>query len=143
MWIGSLVIYQEHAYIPVMAKMVSGGYVVSPPVEIVELTTDQLTVGLQRAKDRGNPLVPDIDASRFQDAILLASGARSWKQLARMGASYGIMWDEDTIEIDMSKLDPKGRFVDDPAKKQRLQTDVAMSAIANLILSDWNSRTGH
>lgn len=54
-----------------------------------DLTVDDLLAAIAA----GHPQIPTKeDMKKCQDPILKASGTKSWKQLAKNGASYNIFW---------------------------------------------------
>ena len=140
-WTASVVIHRNKAYVPMNARMESGVYLLEEPIIAADLTVDDLNDALQRIRELGNPVVHTPDIKTRRDPLLLATRARSWKQLAREGAAYGFDWTDKEVRLDMSKVDRQGRFVDDPDKTRRFPPDVPMREIAEAILQDWHSRS--
>lgn len=139
-----VIIYRNKAYVPTTAQMEAGPYWAVAPVHSSNLTVEELAQIIEMATKTGNPIVPTPTREEFQrhrDPILEAIGLKSWKNLAKDGASYGIEFQDDQVTLYTSKVDNKGRFVHDPTKTQQLQKDVDIRDIASIIIADWNART--
>jgi hypothetical protein len=121
-------IWQGKAYLPEHAQFESGRFVDIEPVYVVEISNTALVKAVRTVKDAGFGYLPDPESNdefrKRKDPILSNTGARSWKQLARTGASYSISWTKRDLRIDMSMLDNKGRWIFDPAKVILLLPDV-------------------
>lgn len=117
-------------------QMESGAFLQEAPVLCVELDVRELAVALEKAQEFGNPTMPTPDFKKRRDPMLYATGARSWKEMGRNGKSYGIFWHRDKVELYMSKLDNRGRFVHDPDKTQIFYANISMEEIAKAIIED-------
>lgn len=138
-------IYVRHgkAYLPVIAQMESGPFLDIEPVYRVDLHPEALVGAIQHVLAAGHPRRPDPTRDELRpsnDPVLKATGARSWKELARTGASYSITWTDDAIRVEMSRLDRKGRWEWDPAKRRWFPPDAPLDAIVAVILEDIRSR---
>jgi len=141
--IASVIIYKDQAYVPIQGLVEEGPfYLCIEPVTPTNLDQWELAQALLASYEFGNPVTEAVDYKEYQklDPILKASKARSWKQLAKQGASYGIEWLNDKVTVYMSKLDSKGRFVDDLEKQHQFSSDVDMEVIASVILEDYSLR---
>lgn len=142
MKIAGVIIYRNLAYVPTSAQMKSGPYLDISPVQVTPLNVESLGQALKVAFEEGNRQIDDVNYKEYKksDPILKKTGARSWAQLARDGASYGIQWVDKSIDISISKLDGKGRFVTDLSKTKQLPYGSSTYDIAKVILDDWQSR---
>jgi hypothetical protein len=113
-----LIIYKNKAYVPVEAQTEAGFYFAVEPV----FTT------------------PTLEEMKKKDVILSITGAKSWKALAKNGASYPISWSKDGITLYMSRLDKKGRFETDPNKTRVFSRETPLQTIVEAILEDVQSR---
>lgn len=138
-----VIVFRDKAYIPTDSQTPSGIYLAMEPVFTAELNVEELAKAMQCAIAQGNPVIPSIHHREYRkiDPVLKATGARNWKRLAREGASYGVFWRDEKIDLYMSMLDHKGRFVNDPDKTLRFDRDIEIEEIAQAILSDWESRS--
>jgi hypothetical protein len=141
--VAGVIIYKDQAFVPTTSQVVSGPHLDTDPIEIVPLDAQNLADALGRAIERGNPRIPPVNYEEYRrnDPTLKATSAKSWKALARAGASYGVIVDENEIALYISKLDKQGRFVDDNEKTQRFPRDTDLAVIAHAILTDWRSRS--
>jgi hypothetical protein len=142
-----VIVHRGKAYVPTYAKMtgeMAGAYLTIEPIYVTNLTLDELTETLERVVAAGNPEVPTPtreELERYYSRLLLrAAGVRSWRQLAREGASYGIGWLNNQIELTMSRLDKQGRWEIDPTKTRYFPRDTDIRTIVEAILQDVRSR---
>ncbi len=56
------------------------------------------------------------------------------------GASYTIVWTDKEVRLDISHLDKKGRWENDPKKIRVLPPETPLEDIVSLILADVRSR---
>lgn len=141
--VAGAIVRRGKAYLAVDAHMEGGGYLAIEPVFTAELTVDSLTAAFEQVIAEGNPEIPTPtkeEMQRREDPILKAAGVRSWKELAKGGAAYTILWEEDTITLYISRLDRKGRFEVDPAKTRTFAKDTPLRTIVEAILEDVHSR---
>jgi hypothetical protein len=54
----------------------------------------------------------------------------------RGGAAYAIGWTDSQVRLDISRLDKKGRWENDPQKVHVLAVDTPLEEIIELILMD-------
>lgn len=137
-------IWRGKAYIPIHDQYESGIFVGVDPVYITPLNKEELTKAIQTVKDTGHKIIPDPKTREevlvSGDPILAATGARSWKQLAKTGASYTVGWTEKEVQIDMSRLNKKGVWEYDPGKVKILPPDTPIEQIVEVILEDLKTR---
>lgn len=102
-----IVFWHGKAYLPTQAKFGSGIFVDTEPVHVADLTVDSMIKAIQTVKDAGRAILPDPKSREefiaCKSPVLTATGARSWKQLAKRGTDYSIGWTENEIRIDMSR----------------------------------------
>lgn len=143
MYAVSFVVYRGKAYLPVQARFESGIWVGVDPVFTAELKADELVAAIRKVIEAGHQTLPDPTREEWQkrkDPVLAATKTRSWKALARNGASYGIDQLNDKIRVDMSYTDKKGRWQNDPEKVRIFPKDTPLEEIVEFILADARSR---
>lgn len=143
MYAVSFVVYRGKAYLPVQARFESGIWVGVEPVFTAELKVNKLVAAIRKVIQAGHQTLPDPTREEWQqrkDPVLVATKARSWKALARNGASYGIDQLNDKIRVDMSYTDKKGRWQNDPEKVRIFPKDTPLEEIVEVILADAHSR---
>lgn len=136
-------VWRGKAYLPVQAQIESGAFIGIEPVYTAELNAEELLAAVERVLAAGHPRLPDPtreEMRRRKDPVLAATGARSWKELARTGAAYTIGWTDKEIRLDMSRLDKKGRWEWDSAKTRIFPPDTPLRDIIAVILEDIRSR---
>jgi len=137
-------VWKGRAYIPIQAQYESGIFVGIEPVIIASLNIEEMAEAVRAVKDAGHKRLPDPKTREEflarKDPVLEATHARSWKQLAKTGASYTIGWTENEVRIDMSRLDKKGRWEYDLEKARILPSDTPIDQIVEIILEDLKAR---
>lgn len=138
-------VWRKKAYLPVKAQYESGIFVDVDPVYIVELNEEKLIHAIQTVKNAGHARLPDPKTREeflqtHKEVVLPATGAHSWKQLAKTGASYSVSWTDHGVRIEMSRLDKQGRWEFDPDKRKILSPDSSLEEIAKIILEDIKTR---
>lgn len=139
----SIYVWHGKAYLPVLGQFKSGIFAVIEPVYIANLNSEELVSAIQKVRLAGHPLLPETtreEWQRRQDPILSATEAGSWMELARSGASYGVSWTNHEVRLDMSRLDKKGRWENDPIKVRIFPPDKPLQFIVEVILEDIESR---
>jgi hypothetical protein len=123
--------------------MEGGPYVLIEPIYVVNLAPQEIVEALKKAINTGHPAFPSLTREGWQkrkDPVLKAAGVKSWKELARDGASYTLEWSEDTIRLYVSRLDQRGRFETDPAKTRTFPKRTPLETIVEAVLDDIRSR---
>ncbi|GIK59109.1 MAG: hypothetical protein BroJett015_47720 [Chloroflexota bacterium] len=136
-------VYHGKAYLPAQAKFESGIWTDIDPVFTASLNLDELVAAIQNVIAAGHPILPEPTREEWQrrkDPVLTATKARSWKALAKNGASYSIYQKDDEIRVDMSYTDKKGRWQNDPQKVRIFPGDAPLKEIVQVILDDIQSR---
>lgn len=136
-------VWRGKAYLPVQGQFESGIYVDLEPVYVAELTLDGLMAAVQKVVAAGIPRLPEPTEEEWRkrkSPILTATKARNWKELARAGASYDIVWRETQIRVNMSRLDKQGRWEFDPTKVRIFPPDTPLEEIIAVILADIRTR---
>jgi len=139
----TIYVWRGKAYLPVQGRFESGIWVGLEPVQVADLSEDGLVTAIQRVQAAGHPQLPNPTREEWQkrkDPVLAATKARSWKALARAGASYSVDWTDDKIRLDISEVDKKGRWEQDPQKVRIFPIDTSLQAITKAILEDIRSR---
>lgn len=139
-----IIAWHGRAYVPVIDLYEHGLYVDSEPVYVVALSKEELVKAVRAVKDAGHKIIPRPKSREEflarKDPVLATTGAKSWKNLAKTGASYTIDWALDKIQLDMSRLDKKGMWEYDPEKKRLFPPDTSIEEIVEIILEDVKTR---
>jgi hypothetical protein len=137
-------VWKEMAYVPVQDQFESGIFLGVEPVYTASLTIDDLSRVVREVKSIGHKIVPDPktreEYKSRKDPVLVATGTRSWKKIARTGYSYTICWTDKQVRIDMSRLDKQDRWEYDPNKITILPSDASLEEILQIIMNDINER---
>lgn len=136
-------VWRGKAYLPVQAQFESGVFVDIEPVYVTALSMEELLSAVKKVLAAGHPRLPNPTREEMQQRkspILMATKVRSWKELARTGASYDIEWTDKEIRVDMSRLDKQGRWEWDPAKTCAFPPDTPLQDVIAVILEDIQSR---
>jgi hypothetical protein len=105
-------------YVPTLATIQGGGYLLEAPVYTYPYTR----TGVQAIVDHGGFAIEKgvvLTAAMWKtrtDPLLSAVKVRSWKALAQQTRSYSLDYSTDTITLYVSKRDPQGRYMTDDAK---------------------------
>ncbi|MFZ1709934.1 MAG: hypothetical protein WAW20_15220 [Anaerolineae bacterium] len=113
------------------------------PVYVADVDVEGLKSTVEKVLAFGHPLRPNPtqkEMKKLRSPLLLATKARSWKELAQTGASYGIDWTDRHIRVDMSYRDKQGRWQNDPAKVRIFPPDTPLENVLAVILQDVRSR---
>lgn len=119
------------------------GFFSMEPAYLAELTADSLAAAIRIVKDAGNPEITEAELSELRkepDPTLKATGKKSWTQLGREGATYGIHWLDERILLSISRTDEKGRWVFDDEKSVELPLGSSIEAVVQIILEDVQRR---
>lgn len=138
-----IIVWKGKAFLPSYAEYSSGIVVHVEPVHVTELSISGLLSSISKVLSSECILLPDPSPEEWKkrkDPILVATGAKSWRELARKGASYGLEWTDQGIRLDISRLDKKGRWEIDPNKVKILPHDTSMDYIVEIILEDIKTR---
>lgn len=136
-------VWRGKAYLPVEARIESGMWMDIEPVYTSGLNAEELLSAVEKVLAAGHPRLPNPTREEMQQRrspILKATKARSWKELARAGASYTVSWTDERIRVEMSRLDEKGRWEYDPEKRHIFPPDTPLQEIVAVILEDIRSR---
>lgn len=137
----SVIIYRDKAYVPTTVQIEAGPFWSIAPVYSSNLVVEELTYLLEKSISEGNPRVPTPsrdEIKRRGDAILEATGLKSWKALAKKGASYGITIHDGQITIYFPGVDDRGHYDTDPTKsRSQISTNIPEVVVA--IITDWNT----
>lgn len=131
------------AYLPIQARLESGAFMDIEPVYTASLNAEDLLAAIEKVLAAGHPRLPDPtreEMRRRKDPVLAATKVRSWKELARIGASYDIAWTDKEIRVNMSRLDKKGRWEFDPGKMRIFPPNTPLPDVIAVILEDIQSR---
>ncbi len=136
-------VWRGKAYLPVQAQLESGPFMDIEPVYTAGLNAEELISAVEKVLAAGHPRLPDPTREEMRqrkDPVLMATKARSWKELAQTGASYTIGWTDKEIRVDISRLDKKGRWEFDPEKTRIFPPDASLPDLIAVILEDIWSR---
>ncbi len=136
-------VWRGKAYLPVLAQLESGPFMDIEPVYTAGLNAEELISAVEKVLAAGHPRRPDPtreEIRKRKDPVLAATKARNWKEMARTGAAYDITWTDKEIRVEMSRLDKKGRWEWDPAKRRHFPPNTPLLDIIATILEDIRSR---
>ncbi len=139
----TICVWHGKAYLPRHGQFPSGIYAFIEPVNAVDLTLNSLVSAAEAVLMSDVVHLPEVTAEEWRkraDPILKATKARSWKELARSGASYSIYWTEQQICVDMSYRDKQGRWQNDPAKVRIFPLDTSLEDVIAVVLADIRTR---
>lgn len=139
----SIVVWHGKAYLPCQARIEAGMWMDMEPVYVTDVNVEGLKAAIEKVLAVGHPLLPNPtqeEVKRLKSPLLLATKARSWKELAQTGVSYGIEWTEQHIRVDMSYQDKLGRWQNDPAKVRIFPPDTPLEDVIAVILADVRTR---
>ena len=139
----TVIIRQGKAYVPVNAEIESGLYFIIDPVFTADLTVDDLTAACERVVAIGHPRISPPTSEEMQrrhDPILAAAGVKSWKQLAKHGATYTISWEDDQITLYLSQHDAQGRFAAGIGETRTFPKATPLRTLVEAILADAKTR---
>ena len=139
----TICIWHGKAYLPHHGQFPSGIFAFIEPVCAAELTLSSLVSAAEAVMMSEIVSLPEVTAEEWRkrsDPLLKATKARSWKELARSGASYSINWIEHQTYVDMSYRDKQGRWQNDPAKVRIFPPDTPLADIIAVILADIRTR---
>jgi hypothetical protein len=132
-------VYQGRAYIPHKAFLDIGVFLDIDPVLVSELSIDGLVPAVMKVLEASVPRLssPSTEETKSRTYPLLkATGARSWKALAKDGTSYTLEFLDDKINLYMSKLDSRGRWEVDSEKTKSFDLGAPLERIVEAVLSD-------
>jgi hypothetical protein len=141
--VAGIIVRNGRGYVPTEAVVEGGPYILVEPIYTVNLTAREVIEALKSVIDAGHPEFSSLTHEEWQrrkDPILEVAGVRSWKELAKGGASYTIEWSEDSVTLYVSRLDHKGRFEVDPTKTNTFPRQTPIETIVGAILKDVRSR---
>jgi hypothetical protein len=139
----NIIIWKGKAYLPNFSEYKSGIIVQIPPVYVANLDVDELQAAIEKILSTERIVLPDPTLEEWKnrrDPILDATKAKSWKELAKRGASYGLVWTEQGIRLDVSRLDKKGRWESDPNKEKTFYPGFPLNDILRIIIEDINTK---
>lgn len=139
----NLVVWHGKAYLPCQARIEAGMWMDIEPVYVADVDVGSLKLAVENVLAFGHPLFPNPtqeEIKKLRSPLLSATKARSWKELAQTGASYGIDWTDKHIRVDMSYRDKQGRWQNDPAKVRLFPPETALEDVIAVILADIHTR---
>lgn len=139
----NLVVWNGKAYLPCQARIEAGMWMDIEPVYVADVDVGSLKSAVENVLAFGHPLLPNPtqeEVKKLRSPLLSATKARSWKELAQTGASYGIDWTDQRIRVDMSYRDKQGRWQNDPAKVRLFPLETALEDVLAVILADIHTR---
>jgi hypothetical protein len=136
----SVIIHRGKAYIPVEAKIEGGPYVAVEPVYEAALTEDAVVAAFEKVIASGHPqmkppLLP-VEWRLRKDPVLAATGARSWRQLDKVSAFYGIWWHDGQVTLYLHPLDQDREPLIAADRVRTFADDASVREIVQTILDD-------
>jgi len=139
----TICVWRGKAYLPGHGRFPSGIYALVEPIHVADLTIESLTSASEAILASDITSLPEVTPEEWRkrsDPLLKATKARSWKELARVGALYTVNWIVDQIVVDMSYRDKQGRWQNDPTKVRTFPLDTSLEDVLAVILKDIRSR---
>jgi len=143
--IAAIYLLKGKAYLPTQVRFEMEGSIDSEPVYCCDIHPTEIVKALEIVLETQKQRLPLQESMKeiYEQAasvILRATKLRSWKQLAKVSASYMIVWDQDKIALSISQLDSKGRFEFPKSKKQVFPKNTSLDKLVEVILRDYHSR---
>jgi hypothetical protein len=142
----AIFVRRGRAFVPTQATLEgegAGALLIVEPIYVCKLAAGDLALTLESLVAQGHPCIPTPKLLGYppsRDPMLRATGVRSWRQLAKGGASYSIWWGDDAVVLYMSRHDKKGRLVTDETKTRQFPQDVSIRTLVEAILEDVHMR---
>lgn len=139
----TICVWRGKAYLPSHGRFPSGIYALVEPIHVADLTIESLISASEAILVSDITSLSEVTTEEWRkrsDPLLKATKARSWKELARIGALYTVNWIVDQIVVDMSYRDKQGRLQNDPAKMRTFPLDTPLKDVLAVILEDIRSR---
>jgi len=135
----SIIYYQGKFYIPSSVESESGIIIDAEPVYVTGVDSSEMEKVIENVLLTPRPRVPDLSREEWKkrkDPILIATGAKSWKELARKGSSYNIGWSDKQKRLDIARVDKQGKWEFDPGKVRVFSVSTPLETILKIILDD-------
>lgn len=139
----SIIYYQGKFYIPSSIESISGIIIDAEPVYVTGVNIDEMRKVIETVLLTPRPRVPDLTRDEWKkrkDPVLNATGAKSWKELARKGSSYNIGWSDKQKRLDIARVNKQGKWEFDPEKARLFSVSTPLETILKIILDDVNSK---
>lgn len=138
-----IIVLHGKAYIPSLAETTSGLFIQINPIFEVDIEEDKLADVIEKVSLSPRPRVPDLTREEWKkrkDPVLTATKAKSWKELAQKGASFGLEWTDQGIRLDIPRLDQEGRWEIDPSAVTLFPLNTPLKEIAKVIIQNIDTR---
>lgn len=140
-----IIIWNNKAYIPTPARYVNEGpFTNLDPIHVVDPTLSELVPLVQNILSEKPKILPKPTSEEIKfrrDLLPKATGARSWKRLSQNGIAYGIVLTKKGLELEISELDKKGRWVFSAEKRMSFPEGTDLSVVIQAMLDDLEKRT--
>lgn len=136
----SIIVWNNMAYFPTQCQTEAGFFVDCEPVISSSPNINGMMTAVQDSLKRGHPQIPTPERHEWKEhesVILKATGARSWKALAKNGRAFGIDWTDQNIILEIDRVDSKGRWEPDLEKRREFPLDTPLENILSLVLEEW------
>lgn len=138
----NLVVWNGKAYLPTLAQLESGIWVHLDPIFSAPINSEALVPLIEKLKAGGHSQLPNmskVELEKRKYPLLKATGAKSWRELTSSGVSYLVNWTDREVRVDMTYVDKKGRWLNDPKKVRLLALDALLETILATIFEDIRS----
>ena len=139
-----ITIWNNKAYIPTPARYLNEGpFTNLEPIHVVDPTLSELVPLVQNILSEKPKILPNPTSEEIKfrrDLLPKATGARSWKRLSQNGIAYGIVLTEKGLELEISELDKKGRWVFSAEKRMSFPAGSDLSVVIQAMLDDLEKR---
>jgi len=139
----SIIYFQGKFYIPSRVESESGVIIDAEPVYVIGVDMGEMEKVIENVLHTPRPRVPDLSRDEWKkrkDPVLIATGAKSWKELARKGSAYNIGWSDKQKRLDISRVDKQGKWEFDPEKVRVFSVSTPLETILKIILDDIHSK---
>jgi hypothetical protein len=113
------------------------------PVYITGVDIGEMEKVIENVLLTPRPRISDLTRDEWKkrkDPVLIATGAKSWKELARKGSSYNIGWSDKQKRLDIARVDKQGKWEFDPEKVRVFSVSTPLEKILKIILDDVYSK---
>ncbi len=136
--VANIMIRENKAYLPTIAKLEGSGHMITEPVYSTEVNVTEITEALKKLIDAGHSKIESFSeykATHPNDPVLKATGAKSWLQMAKNTKAVAIIWNDDNIQVIPSKLDKRSRFVNDYDREKKFSKETSLEDIIDFVLN--------
>ena len=132
-----VIVWKNRAFVPSQAITDSGLLMQVDPVYELELSAEALGPVLYRVLTSELPRIKNQTQSEWRtrkDPVLVKTGAKSWRELARMGAGGGIAEVPDGYLVSFSRRTSKGDWQEDLGRRKHFPSSTLFAELTKVLL---------